>query len=86
MGVSFHLYFCFSAAQPVDDGKADAFINVNMSLELDGIEKALVNTNQSLEHIGDALDKIARSDNLTPEQKATLTQNHNGASSACGCV
>ena len=69
---------CFSAAQLVDDGKADAFINVNMSLELDGIEKALVNTNQSLEHIGDALDKIARSDNLTPEQKATLTQTITG--------
>lgn len=68
----------FTAAQPVEGGKADAFINVNMSLELDGIEKALDNTNQSLEHIGDALDKIARSDNLTPEEKHTLKQTITG--------
>ncbi|MBU2897294.1 hypothetical protein [Vibrio hepatarius] len=70
----FALVSCFAAAQPVDDDKADAFINVNMTLELDGIEKALDNTNQSLENIGDALDKIAHSENLTPEQQGVLKQ------------
>ena len=70
----FALVSCFAVAQPSDDGEVDAFINVNMSLELDGIEKALGNTNQSLENIGDALDKIAHSENLTPEQQGVLKQ------------
>ena len=65
----FVLISYFAAVKLVDGGKANTFIDVNTSLELDGIEKALVNTNQSLEHIGDSLDKITRNDNLTPEQK-----------------
>lgn len=59
-------------AEPVEESNNNAFIHVNMTLELNGIENALQETRQSLDHIGGALDQIAQSDNLTPEQKNQL--------------
>ena len=51
-----------------------AFIDVNVTLELDGIEKSIDQTRTSLDNIAGALDGIAHSDNLTEQQKQTLSE------------
>ncbi|WP_076588355.1 hypothetical protein [Vibrio ostreicida] len=50
----------------------EAFIDVTVSVELDGIEHAIDQTRTSLDTIGVALKDIAGSDNLTDEQKVAL--------------
>nr|WP_228481361.1 hypothetical protein [Vibrio fluminensis] len=47
-------------------------VNINVSLELDGIERSLDATKDSLDQIGLALEKISSSDNLTDQQKQVL--------------
>ncbi|NOH78411.1 hypothetical protein F0231_01500 [Vibrio sp. RE86] len=52
--------------------ESDPFVNVNMTLELGGIEQAIQDTRQSLDTIGSALSDISKSENLSPEQQALL--------------
>ncbi|MCG9596274.1 hypothetical protein L1D15_05980 [Vibrio sp. Isolate25] len=54
--------------------KDSAFIDVNVTLELEGIEKSIDQTRASLDNIAGALDGIAHSDNLTEQQKQTLSE------------
>lgn len=49
-----------------------ALINVNMALELEGVERSIVQTSEALDRVGSALATLAKSDNLTPEQKQVL--------------
>lgn len=52
----------------------EPFFTLNMTLELDGVERALDDTRHSLDQIGHALNKIAESDNLTTAQQQQLDQ------------
>lgn len=51
-----------------------SLVNINMSLELDGIERSLDATKQSLDHIASALDRISHSEHLTAEQQQVLNR------------
>ncbi|KJY82916.1 membrane protein [Vibrio galatheae] len=72
LGVLVTLWTCLAIAETPQQAQESAFIHVNMSLELDGIENALQDTRHSLDQIGGALDRIAQSDNLTPQQQSLL--------------
>ncbi|UPQ90264.1 hypothetical protein [Vibrio sinaloensis] len=48
------------------------FLNVEMTLELDGIERAMDDTRVSLDNIALALEEIADSEELTPDQQALM--------------
>ncbi len=58
--------------QPSIDTPSEPLVNINVSLELDGIERSLDATKDSLDQIGLALEKISSSDNLTDQQKQVL--------------
>ena len=45
------------------------FVQVSMTLELEGVERALDDTRQSLDTIGSALADIAQSEHLTGQQQ-----------------
>ncbi|MDN3685325.1 hypothetical protein QW180_23945 [Vibrio sinaloensis] len=72
LAVIFAMVGGLALAETVEEPKENAFVNINMTLELDGVERALQDTRQSLDHIGGALDQIAQSENLTPEQQHLL--------------
>ncbi|MGY3689721.1 hypothetical protein ACXAAV_23800 [Vibrio coralliilyticus] len=63
---------CALGQQPPESDSA--FIDVNVTLELDGIENSIDQTRASLDNIAGALDGIAHSDNLTEQQKQTLSE------------
>ena len=63
-GVILSLWTCLALAEPIEEARENAFINVNMTLELDGIEGAIQDTRQSLDQVGVALNSIAQSCNL----------------------
>ncbi|MCG9577851.1 hypothetical protein L1D14_16685 [Vibrio tubiashii] len=71
-GVILSLLTCLVFAEPIEEARENAFINVNMTLELDGIEGAIQDTRQSLDQVGVALNSIAQSDNLNDEQQQLL--------------
>lgn len=50
------------------------FVQVSMTLELEGVERALDDTRQSLDTIGSALADIAQSEHLTGQQQEKLDQ------------
>lgn len=52
----------------------EPFFTLNMTLELDGVERALDDTRHSLDQIGHALNNIAEGDNLTSAQQQQLDQ------------
>ncbi|NVD08787.1 hypothetical protein FCU94_18225 [Vibrio sp. JPW-9-11-11] len=52
----------------------EPFFTFNMTLELDGVERAIDDTRHSLDQVGLALVKIAESDNLTAAQQQQLDQ------------
>ncbi|MDC5805191.1 hypothetical protein OPW36_18575 [Vibrio europaeus] len=72
-GVILSLWACLALAEPAEEARDNAFINVNMTLELDGIEGAIQDTRQSLDQVGVALNSIAQSGNLNDEQQQLLT-------------
>lgn len=72
-GVILSLWTCLALAEPTEEARENAFINVNMTLELDGIEGAIQDTRQSLDQVGVALNSIAQSGNLNDEQQQLLT-------------
>ncbi|WP_414932574.1 hypothetical protein [Vibrio europaeus] len=72
-GVILSLWACLALADPAEEARDNAFINVNMTLELDGIEGAIQDTRQSLDQVGVALNSIAQSGNLNDEQQQLLT-------------
>ena len=72
-GVILSLWACLALAEPTEEARENAFINVNMTLELDGIEGAIQDTRQSLDQVGVALNSIAQSGNLNDEQQQLLT-------------
>ncbi|NOH26313.1 hypothetical protein [Vibrio europaeus] len=72
-GVILSLWACLALAEPAEEARDNAFINVNMTLELDGIEGAIQDTRQSLDQVGLALNSIAQSGNLNDEQQQLLT-------------
>lgn len=72
-GVILSLWACLAFAEPAEEARENAFINVNMTLELDGIEGAIQDTRQSLDQVGVALNSIAQSGNLNDEQQQLLT-------------
>ncbi|KII76452.1 hypothetical protein [Vibrio renipiscarius] len=55
-----------------DEPAGQALVQINMSLELEGIERSIDATKQSLDSIGEALQRISHSDTLTDEQKEVL--------------
>ena len=71
-GVILSLWTCLALAEPIEEARENAFINVNMTLELDGIEGAIQDTRQSLDQVGVALNSIAQSGNLNDEQQQLL--------------
>ncbi|MEL7292388.1 MAG: hypothetical protein AAGJ78_03720 [Pseudomonadota bacterium] len=54
--------------------QTEPFFTLNMTLELDGVERALDDTRHSLDQIGHALNNIAEGDNLTSAQQQQLDQ------------
>jgi|GEM_PF-1604612 len=73
LGIVFALWSCLTFAETAEAENNEAFININMALELDGIESAIHDTRQSLDHIGLALNNIAQSNNLNEEQQQLLS-------------
>lgn len=71
-GVILSLWTCLALAESTEEARENAFINVNMTLELDGIEGAIQDTRQSLDQVGVALNSIAQSGNLNDEQQQLL--------------
>ncbi|MEH0759547.1 hypothetical protein H4F20_07615 [Vibrio sp. 16] len=59
-------------AEVVKEETAESFIKVNMTLELDGVERSIDQTRESLDQIGVALGQIAQSDNLNADQQRML--------------
>jgi len=70
LGIIASLLMNIAVASETKDEQA--FVNINMTLELNGIEKAIQDTRQSLDGIGGALESISQSENLTPDQKVQL--------------
>ncbi|GAK86089.1 hypothetical protein JCM19238_3679 [Vibrio ponticus] len=75
--IIFSLFGFAQAQQPEQKSEQhlaqeSALVQVNVSLELDGIERSLDATKDSLNQIGMALEKISTSDNLTEQQKQVL--------------
>lgn len=66
------LLACTTFAQSDHQAQGDAFIKVNMTLELDGIETAIQDTRQSLDQIGVALNNISQTESFNEDQQQLL--------------
>ncbi|OEF08422.1 hypothetical protein [Vibrio genomosp. F10] len=55
-----------------DKPNKNAFIQVNVSLDLQGIEESIDTTSQSLNSLADSLNAIATSPDFTPEQQKNI--------------
>jgi hypothetical protein len=68
------LFFALLPSAQAEIGIEDknSFLQVNVSLDLQGIENAINNTSGSLDSLSDSLRVIANSDELTPQQQANI--------------
>ncbi|WP_391091658.1 hypothetical protein [Vibrio sp. NH-UV-68] len=66
--------FSFNGYAQMDElaPQSEAFFKINMTLELDGVERAIDDTRHSLDQVGVALNKIAANESLTPAQQKQL--------------
>jgi hypothetical protein len=72
--MKFILFFALLPTAQAEIGIEDknSFLQVNVSLDLQGIEDAINNTSGSLDSLSDSLRVIAESDELTPQQQANI--------------
>lgn len=59
-------------AEVEDETNHTGFVQVHVSLELEGIEQSIKETRTSLDEIGAALQTIANNENLAPDQQKQL--------------
>ncbi|USD66808.1 hypothetical protein [Vibrio sp. SCSIO 43136] len=62
----------FSMATFAEDQTETALVNFNVTLELDGIERAIGQTSQSLDAVADGLKSVGENAHLTTEQQKLL--------------
>lgn len=72
IGILVAIWSSLLFAEVVKEEPAESFIKVNMTLELDGVERSIDQTRESLDKIGVALGQIAQSDNLNADQQRML--------------
>ncbi|MGF1697259.1 hypothetical protein L4C54_16445 [Vibrio lamellibrachiae] len=70
--LGFALWVPISLASSVQDQDPNSFIQVNISLDLQGIEESIDMTSQSLNSLAESLNAIAESPDLTPTQQENI--------------
>ncbi|MCK6264148.1 hypothetical protein KP803_12785 [Vibrio sp. ZSDE26] len=70
LGLIFVIPTSFASSPQEQD--PNSFIQVNVSLDLQGIEASIDGTSQSLNSLADSLNAIAESPDLTPEQQKNI--------------